>query len=135
MVFKILPVAVAFLRDGDMDVDEITPRIEDCGLTDLGRKGRTPAQTVKGILSRNSDIFIRTGRGRYALRNQKAAMEIPQAKEVIARLKQQEEGTEPPSYIQVLQQQIKELQQRNAALEERLRDIARLCELPNEPAT
>lgn len=71
--------AILILNNGPMHYRWLTQRVVETQLSGLGAHGGTPSQTLRGNIDRHhSEIFERTGRGLYGIRDAVIARYIPQ---------------------------------------------------------
>ena len=86
--YDVAVVAAAILiQEGDLlHYRTITRCVLASGLTTLGEKGDSPAQTVGAILRKahkGVDLFARLGPGDYTIANEDDARKFPQVEEVL----------------------------------------------------
>lgn len=65
-------VAVLLINNKEMHYKELAEKVCQTGLTDLGKDGETPAQTLNSSLKKKKDVFNRFGErtGIYSLNYQ-----------------------------------------------------------------
>lgn len=85
-------VAAAFLlmEGGKMHYQQLTRLVIGTGLTTLGRRGKTPSQTMKTKLIEMSDVFEGGGgNGYYWLKDAEATSEAPAVRNVLLEFSRQ----------------------------------------------
>lgn len=130
--FDAWAVAAAILATGNqyertLHYRTLADRVIGTGLTTLGRKGSTPAQTLGVILREHKDVFGCPDPGYYCLQNPGEVIERPVVARAIAALNKTREEKEAAGELASLRQEVQKLRERNALLERRMAEIVEIC--------
>jgi hypothetical protein len=125
-------VAAAILARSDHDKDvhygDLASRVVATELTTLGCKGDTPDKTLAVILRKRSDVFSAPRfQGWYRLKNAEEVVRRPEVANAIEFLKLLEEKPKKVGLLEELRREVQQLKERNALLEQKLAEIAKIC--------
>lgn len=126
-------VAAAILAIGEDYESELhyrtlAQRVVDTGLTMLGRKGDTPAQTLGVVIRSHRDIFTSGKyRGYYRLVDREEILKRPQINNAIAAIRNARCKSGNENEIESLRREKEELAKGNALLERKIAEIAEIC--------